>query len=88
MQRVKIQYRCRADLRTTHDEALQRLPGDRHVSQHFGADCYCPVRNLVPWQQVAGETRYQDQNHHPETDQPIGSPHTLKRPGEEHAEQV
>ena len=39
----------------THDKALQPLPNDRHISQHFGADRYCPVRYLVPWQQVAGK---------------------------------
>ena len=70
VQRIKPSERNRTDLLPTAEHLPDKLPNDRSGASNFYTDHRCPIRFLIPRQQVTGETESQYNQEHQDPSNP------------------
>src|SRR5579862_766311 len=102
VQNVESQQGMRADLATTEQEGARVVNGihadqlvertfvsqQRGGTTHVRAHGHCPDRQLIPRQQVPGETEEQREDQQDDTDDPVEFAGRLVGTGQEYAEHV
>ena len=88
VQCVKPRKRHRADFRTAAQHLRHEFTQDRCSASDFHTDDSCPIRLLIPWQQIAREAKSEHDEEQQHADYPCQFTRCFVGAVNHHAEQV